>query len=157
MSLSITIQSGRLQADMRRVMAQFRGPGRALVLKAGGHAVAAMATRSFRDPSLRPTPWPELSPKTLKKKAKGRTTILIDTGTLFRSVRVNAPDGDSVEIVSDRFYATFHQFGTKKMPSRPFIPATGGEGGGPANLTAGAEARVRAAMEAQAKAILRGS
>lgn len=155
MSISITVQSGRLHANMRRVMAQFNGPGRALVLKAGGHAVAEMATRSFRDAALRPAPWPALSPKTLKTKAKGRTSILIDTGTLFRSVRVNAPSGDSVEIVTDRFYATFHQFGTSKMPARPFVPATGGEDGGPAKLTAGAETRVKAAMEAQARGILR--
>lgn len=157
MSISMTIKNHKLEADLKKMMRNIQGPGRALVLKAGGQAIAAMATRSFRDPKLRAKPWAPLSAYTLKRKKKGRTSILIDTGALFRSIRVNQPSGDTVEIVTDRFYATFHQFGTKRMPARPMIPATGGADGGEANLTDAAEARVRAAMEAQTKAILGGT
>lgn len=155
MSLSITISGGKLQADLRRLVAHMRGEGRTKVLKAGGHAIAAMATRAFRDESLRPSPWLPLAKKTLAKKAAGRTSPLIDTGALFRSVRVEQPEGDSVEIVSDRPYATYHQFGTTRMPARPFIPASGGADGGAAQLTDAAEASVKAAMAAQAKAEMR--
>ncbi len=69
------------------------------------------------------------------RKKKGRTSPLIDTGALFRSIRVAEPQGDSVEITSDRPYATYHQFGTTRMPARPFIPAIGGADGGMAALT----------------------
>lgn len=152
MSLSISISGGKLQADLRRLVAHMQGAGRAKVLKAGGHAIAAMATRAFRDESLRPSPWLPLAKKTLAKKAAGRTSPLIDTGALFRSIRVAQPEGDSVEIASDRPYATYHQFGTTRMPARPFIPAIGGEDGGAAALTPAAEESVKAAMAAQAKA-----
>lgn len=157
MSIPISVDSKTFRATMQAIENSVVGPGRKLILKAGGVAVASLATRAFRDESLRPTQWPPVKPATQKQKKKGRTSTLIDTGTLFRSIRANDPTGETVEIVSDRFYASFHQFGTKRMPARPFIPAKGGADGGAAELTATAEKRVRSAMEAQAKAVLKES
>lgn len=156
MSIQLSINTHKMEADLRHLLGKVQGPGRALILKAGGHAVASISTRAFRDESLRPAPWLPVKPATQKRKKKGRTSTLIDEVKLFRSIRANNPAGETVEIVSDRFYASFHQFGTKKMPARPFVPATGGAGGGEANLTAEAEKRVRRAMEAQTKAVLGG-
>lgn len=152
--ITVKINSHKFEADLKRLMRKVEGEGRAVILKAGGQSIASMATRAFRDETLRPAEWAPLKPATLKKKKAGRTSPLIDTGTMFRSIRVNQPSGDTVEIVTDRFQATFHQFGTKKMPARPFIPATGGADGGEANLTPEAEKRVRRAMEAQTRAVL---
>lgn len=152
--ITIKINNHKFEADLRRLANKVQGPGRAQILKAGGVAIASSATRAFRDAGLRPAPWPPVKPATLKAKKKGRTTVLVDTGALMRSIRVNQPVGDRVEIVTDRFYATFHQFGTARMPARPFIPATGGENNGEANLTPAAEASVRRAMEAQTRAVL---
>lgn len=160
--ITVKINNHKFEADLKRVMRKVEGEGRAAILKAGGMAVADMATESFRDASLRPAEWEPLKPATLKKKKAGRVSLLIDTGAMFRSIKVKAPKGDTVEVVvsgganvnSDRKYATFHQFGTKKMVARPFIPATGGADGGEANLIPEAEKRVRRAMEAQTKAVL---
>ncbi len=72
MSLSITISGGKLQLSLRRLVAHMKGPGRTKVLKAGGHAVAGLATRAFRDESPRPAPWPPLSPYTLGRRRGAR-------------------------------------------------------------------------------------
>ncbi|NLB69536.1 MAG: hypothetical protein GX804_07615 [Lentisphaerae bacterium] len=108
---------------------------------AAGH-VATLGTRAFRDESLRPEPWAPLSEsyeKRLKaawgsKHKKKRNPpafehqLLIDTGLLRRSIRAfeigeKTTDGGYVaSVASDREYAAYHQFGTVKMPARPFLP-----------------------------------
>lgn len=50
-------------------------------------------------------------------KAVSGKKMLYESGTLFRSIVASGP-----RVVSDRDYAVFHQFGTRKMPARPFVP-----------------------------------
>jgi phage gpG-like protein len=94
------------------------------VLRAAGAALAAASTRTFREPDFRPAPWAPLKPETLKRK-KGRGGILIDNALLWRSILAAEPSGNEVEVGTDRTYALFHQFGTRRMPARPFIPVQG--------------------------------
>ena len=109
--------------------------------------VSLWGTRAFRDSSLRPSQWAPLSKSyesklrrdfskkvsRMRSKEKREWTffehhLLIDTGLLLRSLRAfevgeRTADGGYVSTVaSDRAYAAYHQFGTRKMPARPFIP-----------------------------------
>ena len=81
-----------------------------------GEHVASEATRAFREPSLRPSPWAP------RKDKKAKHPLLIKSGSLRQSMswRITAPD--TVQIGSDKKYAGYHQQGTKKMPARPFFP-----------------------------------
>lgn len=90
------------------------------ILEAAGAALAGVATRAFRDEALRPSEWAPLAESTLRRKRGGGP--LIDTGALYRSVIAQAPGRDSIEVGSDREYSLFHQWGTRKMPARPFFP-----------------------------------
>lgn len=44
------------------------------------------------------------------------------TGGLWKSISYRLEGEDTVVIGSDKEYATYHQFGTKNMPARPFFP-----------------------------------
>lgn len=95
------------------------------VLRAVGLVVVSVAQRSFTEASLRPSAWAPLAPSTLKqRKAQGRgSSPLLKTGLLSRSPRIGSVSS-TVEVVSDRPYAAYHQLGTKKAPARPFFPFT---------------------------------
>lgn len=118
------------------------------VLEAAGAALASVATRSFRDAALRPAEWPPLAASTLRRKQRHGGQPLIDRGALFRSVLAQDPGRDSVEVGTDREYSIYHQFGTGRMPARPFFPVAGGA------LTPRAEAEVRSAAERAIRALL---
>lgn len=63
--------------------------------------------------------WAVLMPSTIKAK-NGRSTILVDSGDLIRSITFHASN-DSVVIGTDRPYGKYHQTGTKLMPQRAFL------------------------------------
>lgn len=99
------------------------------IAEAVGLTVSSLAARSFNDPSVRASPWAPLKPATLREKiAAGQSTAILKRSTLlFRSWRVIEATADRVRVGSDRFYAIFHQFGTKRgLPARPMLPITGG-------------------------------
>lgn len=64
-------------------------------------------------------PWAPLSPVTLAKKA-GRGSILIDSGDMLDSLRVEDTE-EGVAVLMDS-PAQYHQFGTAKMPRRSIFP-----------------------------------
>ncbi len=66
--------------------------------------------------------WAALSPNTLREKRKKYAVpnILIRTGKLRDSIKY-ALRGDKITLKSVAKYGKYHQFGTKKMPARPFI------------------------------------
>lgn len=72
--------------------------------------------------------WKDLKPKTIKDK--GSSDILIETGQLVESIQVNqvndlkyiiAPEGNHSSGVSNSELAVFHEYGTERIPPRPFI------------------------------------
>lgn len=60
------------------------------------------------------SPWTPLKRPTHK--------ILIDTGKLKQSFRVISIQEDSFEIENTTPYASYHQFGTDKIPQRMILP-----------------------------------
>ena len=73
-----------------------------------------LAFRGERDPYG--VPWKPL------KSRQGQ--ILTDTGRLSRSWNTRVTD-TSAEVGTNVRYAAYHQFGTKHVPARPFLPTKG--------------------------------
>ena len=81
-----------------------------------GQAVASRATQAFRTSSFRPSPWAP------RKDKKAKHPLLIRSGNLRQSITWRWNGDDAVVVGSPAKYARYHQFGTKRMPARPFFP-----------------------------------
>ncbi len=74
--------------------------------------------------------WPPLAPSTVEEKQLlGYTGRVSATDPLYRTGELRASighhvDGKRVVLGSDDPVAEFHEFGTSRMPARPFIGAT---------------------------------
>ncbi|MEI6036155.1 MAG: phage virion morphogenesis protein [Verrucomicrobiae bacterium] len=95
-------------------------------LEAAGLSIVSRTLRAFDEPGMRPLPWAALKASSIDAKVKaGKSdTLLKRDGVLCRSARITQLDASSVTVGTDRFYAKFHQLGTKFMPARPFFPFT---------------------------------
>jgi phage gpG-like protein len=78
------------------------------LLKTMGEYAVQWTKRSFNEPGLRPSPWPNL--------ASGRPARLRLNQLLARSPRVVSFDNRKVLIGSDRRYAAIHQLGGHTGP-----------------------------------------
>ena len=82
-------------------------------------------------------PWPGLASSTERQRRKGRgrgsdgTTlphkILVDTGRLRGSINATG-DAHNLRFGTNVGYGLFHQAGTRRMPSRAFLPIDGSPG-----------------------------
>lgn len=123
------------------------------IAEAMGLAIVGLTIRSFNDPNVRAAPWAPLKEATLERKiAEGTSTAILKRHSLlFRSWRVVEVTSAFVRLGSDRFYAPFHQWGTKRgLPARPMLPLLGTAAA--AQLTPLAASR----MVSAAKAALEG-
>jgi len=114
------------------------------VLEAAGAQLAALAARSFNEPGVRAAPWAPLKPGTIaaKLKAGKSTAILKRDVVLARSWRVVEVDDRSVTVGTDRPYAAYLQFGTRRgIPPRPMLPFIGAASA--ARLAPEAQARIQ--------------
>lgn len=64
-------------------------------------------------------PWKPLKPATIERKRSSK--ILRDTGRLWQSFTWRV-EGDTLHFGTNVEYAPYHQFGTKHIPRRPFLP-----------------------------------
>lgn len=64
--------------------------------------------------------WPPLDPKTIARKRTGDSPLL-ETGALRGSIRTLVHNENEAEVVTDDPKAAYHEFGTSKMPPRPFM------------------------------------
>ena len=62
---------------------------------------------------------PDGSPWTPRKDSKPHP-ILEETGRMRRSIRA-VPDGDGVAVTAEPPYAPVHQYGSERVPARPFL------------------------------------
>lgn len=142
--MQVRIQRVRdtLSPELLRRLRAAQNPRRAL--QAAGQYIAGRTTRAFNYPALRQASWRALKPATIKAKMrKNRSPGILkatDPG-LFHSIRITSLTSNSVTIGTDRFYAKFHQLGTKHIPARPFFPFTRD-----GRLVPDAKSRVEAAM-----------
>lgn len=94
-------------------------------MKVGAEAIVRLIANTFQN-STSPTgvPWKELSKKTIKKRKKNSDKPLLDSTRLSRSL-LNASHGArSIRFGTNVEYAGFHQFGTRHIRARPFMPIT---------------------------------
>ena len=87
-----------------------------------GAEVASEATRAFRTPQLRPSPW---APR--KNNADPDRPLLYKHGDLQQNFRSVVTGPDTVVVRTKVKYAGYHQTGTKNMPARPFFPVKDGK------------------------------
>lgn len=69
------------------------------------------------------SPWEALAPSTVARRRQGSSKPLVDTGTLRGSVSARGT-AEGVMFGAGASYGPFHQFGTRTVPARPFLPVT---------------------------------
>ena len=116
--ISVTIDLDTSRFD--RMMSDFPGAmarAQRQALQWIGEHVASDTSRAFKSPSLRPAP-------RAPRKSGGKHPLLIKhpTSGLWKSFGSYLKGTDRVVVYTDKEYAGYHQFGTKKMPARPFFP-----------------------------------
>lgn len=144
MQATLKLTKDTLTRDLLKKLKAAADPKPAL--EAAGLVIVQRAVRAFDEPGVRPAPWQALAASTLASKAKAgkSNAILKRDGVLWRSIRITGLTKSSVTVGTDRFYAQFHQLGTKRMPARPFFPFD--QSG---KLETTAAARVQAAIKAR--------
>lgn len=142
MQYDLKLTRNTITPDLARKLKTAKDPRPAL--EAAGLVVVQRTVRAFDEPGVRPAPWQALKASSLASKAKeGKSNaILKRDGVLWRSIRITSLTSRGVTIGTDRFYAQFHQLGTRRMPARPFFPFD--QAG---RLEATAAARVQAALK----------
>lgn len=93
------------------------------VMREVGDAIREASMEAFdREAAPDGGKWAPLSPATVRRRRGGPAhRILQDTGMLRQSV-VKRLESDRTVIVGARAqYAPYHQFGTRRLPARPFL------------------------------------
>lgn len=105
----------------------------AAIRKVGGRAAQPVVVQTRSGPTIvrarRPQPGYQ---RTARVRRTARSRILVDTGRLKASLVSMAGRGDAVRITDARRlrlvwgtrvpYARHHQYGTPRIPARPFLP-----------------------------------
>ncbi|MEM1417539.1 MAG: phage virion morphogenesis protein [Myxococcota bacterium] len=95
------------------------------VLKQRAESLRTVITDAFsQSRSPNGERWPALAPATVERRRQRSNKPLVDTGLLRGSVRT---EGQKDRVVfgvggSAARYAPFHQFGTKRIPRRAYLP-----------------------------------
>jgi phage virion morphogenesis protein len=95
------------------------------VTKPAAERLRSIITLSFsQSKSPLGEPWRPLAESTVARRRMGSSKPLIDTGLLRKSVATRGEKQGVVFGVSGSAgeYAQFHQFGTRKIPRRAFMP-----------------------------------
>lgn len=109
------IITDQISAELKRL----ESLGGARALSAIALTAARIARRlgddAFRVSGADYAPWAPRKDKTKKHR-------LLQLSTALRKSLVAAADLNGAVVKSDRPYASYHQFGTRKMVARPFLP-----------------------------------
>jgi phage virion morphogenesis protein len=115
MVVSASLDTSRLRANLTgKRIRDFRQPMRAV-----GNILLSETQANFHaERSPNGGGWAALSPVTIERKGHGKK--LWETGAMFSAIGVSVSE-NSAEIYCSDWKARFHQYGTRKMPARPFI------------------------------------
>lgn len=125
------------------------------ILEACGEQLVSITKRSFNDPALRAAPWATLKSATIAEKLKaGKSSAILKRNVqLAISWNVVGLTASTVTVGTDRPYAPYHQFGTKRgIPARPMLPFIGGPDS--AVLAPWARAKLKKIAERQLQKLL---
>lgn len=108
-----TSKFDRILSDLPDAMARARRKA----LMDIGDEVRTQADLAFKYAHRRPSPW-------APRKSGGTWPLLVKHpyGGLRATINRKLVGDDTVVVGSDKEYAGYHQFGTKHMPARPFMP-----------------------------------
>ncbi len=124
MRISATIDRGQLKSvtdGVKRTMAEVKGRVQNSMASAFRDCVLANFGGAER---FVEQPYPPLSPAYARKVGRSYATLYV-SGKLKGSIYVGIDDDDSATVsVSNNTvpYAKSHQYGTSRMPARPFFP-----------------------------------
>lgn len=115
MVVSASVDASRLRQNaVGKKIRDYRQPMRAV-----GNLLLSETRANFNsERSPEGSSWAALSPATIERKGHARK--LWETGAMYASIGVTIGD-KSAEVYSNDWKASFHQYGTVKMPARPFI------------------------------------
>jgi phage gpG-like protein len=94
-------KGGSLGAEISDLIRRAEDPA---LMEKIGTALANLTRRAFEEPALRPSPWPA-------RKDKKEHPLMMLTGELSKSPRVDSWTASTVTVKSDRPYFAIHQFG----------------------------------------------
>ena len=112
--ITVTIDTSDLSRKLADFPAALARAQRVALLKIG-NVVERHARDAFKNASLRPSPWAP------RKKAYKHQPLLKSTN-MWHGIKYKVTGPDTVVVGTPFEYATYHQFGTKNMPARPFFP-----------------------------------
>lgn len=118
----------RVEFDDRAVQAALENAQQALgdltpaMSAIGEYMVLRTEERFDQEQSPSGQPWAPLTTAYLEQKRRKNKIlkILQREGDLIRTIVYNA-EKDFVEVGTNRDYGEYHQFGTSKMPARPYL------------------------------------
>jgi len=129
-SLIVTVDDRKLKKAFARLIR--RGRDTAPVMAEIANRLRNLADEAFdEERAYDGTPWARLDDATIR--AKGSERILWDEGTLrdsltAESTRTTATVGVGATSGEEEYeYGEAHQFGTRHLPARPFLPLDGEE------------------------------
>lgn len=144
MKITVRLVKDEVTRDLGDAERLLSPRGSRALVGAAAQVLVEQGRAAFNQPGLRPSTW-------APRKDKKTHPLLKKSGTLWQSLTQTVISEKTAVVSSDQLYAAFHQFGTKHMPARPFIPVR------PDNqLTERAERLVTAAVQRTAKSIMRG-
>ncbi len=120
-SITVNVDDAAVQAAFRRL--QQRADNLEPVFADIAEMLLESTKQRFDDKqSPDGTLWAALAPKTIRRKKKPGSSILVESGMLIDQL-VTESDGHHAAIGSNMIYAATHQFGAEErnIPARPFL------------------------------------
>lgn len=131
--MKLKIELTASKAAMDAALGKLASPAlRRKMVESAALELQSMSERTFNSPTFRPTDWAELeeSTKRTKRRLKLSSKKLQAHGVLKRSLSASAilADDTAASFDDGTTYGVYHQYGTRHMPARPFVPVTGAFG-----------------------------
>jgi phage gpG-like protein len=124
--MAVSYPPGKSPKDLSRALTAMarRTQDMTPAMKVGAEAVKRLITMPYNNyVSPGGVPWKPLAPATIEKRLEKSASPLNDTNALKKSTNT-ANGARSIFFFATAKYAGFHQFGTRTIPARPFLPIT---------------------------------
>ena len=120
MTIEIKVDTSGLDRILSDIPAAIERAKR-VALNQIGNTIKNHSIDSFKDESLRPSPWPAR-----KDNVDPDRPLLYKHGDMKNTIGYKLPAPDTVFVGSKADYAKYHQTGTRNMPARPIFPVKDG-------------------------------
>ena len=111
---TVSVDTSRFDRMLHDIPAALARAQRVALLEIG-NIVKTHARDAIKGKAPRPSPWPP-------RKKNYKHPPLLKSTNMWNSIDSKVTGPDTVAVGTPHEYAIYHQFGTKRMPARPFIP-----------------------------------